>query len=383
MRASLAERWACYVSGMRASTAPTPSLTEGLALEQRFPGFTFRVPRYRLTALPTPVHRLTRLGQDGGIPNLWVKRDDASGPFYGGNKPRKLEWLLGDALRRGRRSVMTFGGIGTHHGLATTICARQAGLRTILVLLPQPLSEHVCHCLLLDHAYGAELHVAPSVAAAAATSVGLIVRGAVRRDVPSIIPVGGTSPLGTLGYVNAALELAEQVRVGDCPEPDSIFVPLGSGGTIAGLVLGLKLAGLRSRVVGVLVTDILPPSPSRLARLANRCWKRLRGAVPEIPHVRVGSADFSIVDGFVGPGYGAPTEEAAQAIDLMREREGISLETTYTGKCLAALLHLAAEEYRAQTLLFWNTYSSVDPARDLPQLPDFRELPPSFHRFFT
>ena len=368
---------------MQTPTAPTPSFTEGLALEHRFPGFTSGLPRYRLTDLPTPVHRLAWLGRDGGIPDLWVKRDDASGRFYGGNKPRKLEWLLGDARRRGRRSVMTFGGIGTHHGLATAICARQAGLRTILVLLPQPLTDHVRHCLLLDHAYGAELHVAPSVSAVAATAVGLMVRGAVRRDVPAIIPVGGTSPLGTLGYVNAALELAEQVRVGDCPEPDSIFVPLGSGGTVAGLALGLKLAGLRSRVVGVLVTDILPPSPSRLARLANRCWRQLRGAAPEVPRVCVEVGDFSIVDGFVGPGYGAPTEEAVQAIDLMRGLEGISLETTYTGKCLAALLRLAAKEYRGQTLLFWNTYSSVDPARNLPQLPDFRELPAAFHRFFV
>jgi D-cysteine desulfhydrase len=368
---------------MRASTAPTPPLAPDLALERRFPGFTERLPRYRLTDLPTPVHRLARLGVEGGIPDLWVKRDDASGRLYGGNKPRKLEWLLGDARRRGRRSVMTFGGIGTHHGLATAVCARQAGLRTILVLLPQPVSDHVRRCLLLDRAYGAELHVAPSVAAVVATAAGLLARGAVRGDVPAIIPAGGTSPLGTLGYVNAALEFAEQVRAGSCPEPDSIFVPLGSGATVTGLVLGLKLAGLRSRVVGVLVTDILPPSASRLARLANRCWKRLDDAAPEAPRVQVEAGDFSIVGGFVGPGYGAPTEEAVRAVDSMRGLEGISLETTYTGKCLAALLRLAAEEYRGQTLLFWNTYSSVDPARDLPYLPDFRELPAAFHRFFT
>jgi len=111
---------------------------------------------------------------------LWVKCDDRSGPLYGGNKPRKLEFLLGEARRRGRRSVLTFGGIGTHHGLATAICARQAGLRTILVLIPQPVTDHVRRNLLLDHAYGAELHLVPSVIAAAATAVALRFRGLVK-----------------------------------------------------------------------------------------------------------------------------------------------------------------------------------------------------------
>ncbi|MBI4516493.1 MAG: pyridoxal-phosphate dependent enzyme [Deltaproteobacteria bacterium] len=355
-----------------------------LALERRFPQLAGRLPRVALTALPTPVQQLERLGRAQGIERLWIKRDDQSGVLYGGNKPRKLELLLGAARQRGRRSVMTFGGIGTHHGLATAIGARVAGLRTILVLLRQPVTAHVRRCLLLDYAYGAELHYAPTVAGVAASAARLYARGWLNGDRPEVIPTGGTSALGTIGYVNAALELAEQVERAEVPEPDAIFVPLGSGGTAAGLMLGLKLAGLRSRVVGVLVTDILPPSARRLARLARASQRRLRRLAPEIPDVTVSASDLTIVTEFCGAGYGAPSAEAEAAQRLAADIEGLQLETTYTAKCAAALLHLArAPAYRGRTLLFWNTYSSVDPGAQLERLPDFHELPPAFHQFFS
>ncbi len=355
-----------------------------MALARRFPGLLERLPRHALTVLPTPVHSLPRLAKARGIGSLWMKRDDRTSHLYGGNKPRKLEWLLGEARLRGRRAVLTFGGIGTHHGLATTICGHDAGLRTILVLLPQPVTEHVRHCLLLNHACGAELHFAPSVARLAAKALVLSARGAVRGTPLAIVPAGGTSSLGMLGYVNAACELAEQVRAAEVPEPDAIFVSLGSGGTAAGLMLGLKLAGLRSRVVAVLVTDILPPSPARLTRLARAALRRLRRLQPEVPELALSERDVTVVRGFLGAGYGASTEAGVEAQRLLDEHEGIRLETTYTAKCMAALLDLAAQApYRDQTLLFWNTYSSVDPGARVERLPDYRELPPDFHRFFA
>jgi D-cysteine desulfhydrase len=358
--------------------APPP-----LALERRFPTLAGRLARIKLTNLPTPVHPLPRLAREQGIDRLWVKRDDQSGILYGGNKPRKLEFLLADAHRRGRRSVMTFGGIGTHHGLATAICAREIGLRAILVLLRQPVTAHVRRCLLLDHAYGAELHYAPTVPRVAATALLLLARGLVRGDIPYIIPTGGTSPLGTLGYVNAAFELAEQIQSGELPEPDSIFVPLGSGGTVAGLTLGLKLAGLRSRVVGVLVTDILPPSARRLTRLARASLRLLRRAAPEVPEVDLNEADATVITGYVGKGYGASTPEGEAVLQRVETLEAIHLDPTYTAKCFAALLQLAQRPpYHGQTILFWNTYSSIDPAAALTELPDFRDLPAAFHPLY-
>jgi 1-aminocyclopropane-1-carboxylate deaminase/D-cysteine desulfhydrase-like pyridoxal-dependent ACC family enzyme len=360
------------------------ALDDYLAIERRYPALRGRLPRVRLTHLPTRVHRLDRLGAHLQVEQLWVKRDDESAVLYGGNKPRKLEFLLGDALADGKRSVLTFGGIGTHHGLATAICARAVGLRAILALLKQPVTEHVRRCLLLDYAAGAEMHYAATVPLVTARALRICARELLRGELPYIIPTGGTSPLGTLGYVNAAFELQEQISKGELPEPDWIFVPMGSGGTVAGLVLGAKLAGLRARVAAVLVTDILPPSADKLVRLAGRSLALLRQHAPEIPAVAIIANDCAVIRGYVGLSYGTPTDAACRARDLMKELEGIPLETTYTAKCLAGLIDaVRAPEYRDRTVLFWNTYSSIDPATHLAPLPDYRELPHPFHQFFT
>jgi len=208
-------------------------------------------------------------------------------------------------------------------------------------------------------------------------------RELLRGELPYIIPTGGTSPLGTLGYVNAACELQEQVAAGALPEPRTIFVPLGSGGTAAGLVAGARIAGLRSRVVPVLVTDIFPPAADKLAGLAARSLDGLRSQAA-VPHVSFTAGDFPIIPGYVGASYGWPTDAARRARDVMRELEGLRLDTTYTAKCLVAMIDAAQRpEYRAGPILFWNTYSSVDPAEQLGPLPDYRQLPRPFHQFFT
>ncbi len=315
-----------------------------LAIEQSFPALRGRLPRLLLTQLPTRVHRLDQLSARLGI-DLWVKRDDESGRVYGGNKPRKLEFILGDARARDKSTILTFGGIGTNHGLATALCAREIGLRTILVLLRQPVTESVRRSLLLDHAAGAEMYYAAGLPGVTSRALWLCGRGWLRGELPHIVPAGGTSPLGTLGYVNAAFELKEQIAAGLVPEPAWIFVALGTGGTVAGLTLGARLAGLRSRVVGVLVTDILPPGPRRLARMAEQA-RRMLARYADVGGVRAEPGDFTVRQGFCGAAYGAPTDEGRWARDQMRELEGIHLETTYTGKCLAAVIAAArSSEY--------------------------------------
>lgn len=338
--------------------------------------------RFPLTDLPTPVRRLPALEAELGHPSLWVKCDDRSGVLYGGNKPRKIEYLLARALRQGRAGLLTTGGIGSHHGLATAIAAHQAGLRAVLVLLPQPLTAHVRESLLLSHAYGAELHLAASVPAVAAKVLGLTVEAAVRGAPLALIPTGGTSALGVVGLVRAGLELAAQVRAGELPEPDAIFVALGSGGTAAGLVAGLRLAGLRSRVVAVLVTDILPPSAQRLARLATASTALLHRAGEISRQPLFAAADFTIDRAQLGAGYGAASPAGDEAMRRAREAERIALEPTYTAKAFAAFL-AAARERRGENLLFWNTFSSIDPRRGVVRLPGPTELPPAFHRFFS
>ncbi len=357
---------------------------ESLALERAFPALCGKLPHVELACLPTRVHRLANLEADLGAKSLWIKRDDESCRLYGGNKPRKLEFILGDAIARGKRTVLTNGGIGTNHGLATTICARALGLKTILLLLQQPLTAAVRNNLRRDLAAGAEMHYAPSVAGLIAR--GLCVAGSalLHNELPYIIPTGGTSRIGVLGYVNAAFELREQISTGALPEPDYIFVPIGSGGTLAGLVLGAKLAGLHTAVVGVMVTDVLAPSPWRLARLANKTMHLLRQRAPELPPVRLAAADFAIIHGYLGTAYGAPTAAGKDAQERMQRREGIQLDTTYSAKCLAAMIDaVRAAPYHDAHVLFWNTYSSVDVDQQLGPLPDYRQLPQPFHQFFT
>ena len=355
-----------------------------LAIERRFPALRGCLPRVCLTSLPTRVHRLVRLERELVAEQLWIKRDDESGALYGGNKPRKLEFVLGDALRRGRRTLLTFGGIGTHHGLATALCARNVGLRTILLLLPQPVTDHVRRSLLLDYAAGAEMHYAPTVPLLTLQALRLWVREFLRGNWPYVVPVGGSSALGTLGHVNAAIELQEQIRAGELPEPEWIFAPLGTGGTVAGLVLGAKLAGLRARIVAVQVTDILPRSPAQLAKQAESSLTLLRRYLPDVHAPLVTAADFRILSGYLGPAYGAPNDAGCRARALVSQSEGIELDTTYTAKCMAAMIDaVRMPEYRRGPVLFWNTYSSIDPADHLGPLPDYRQLPAAFHRFFT
>ncbi len=363
-------------------TEPAAQASE-LALERAFPALAGKLPRVVCTRLPTRVHRLDRLGPACGASELWIKRDDESGTRYGGNKPRKLELLLGAARARGKRSVLTFGGIGTNHGLATAIYAREHGLRTILFLLWQPVTQKVLRGLLECHALGAELHYAESVSGLVTRALWRCALGLARRDLPYVIPTGGSSPLGTLGYVSAALELKEQVGAGLLPPPDWIFVPVGTAGTVAGLGLGCRLGGLPARVTGVLATDILPPTPAKVARLANRAYGLLRRLGGELPQVRMYAEDFLLLRDFVGPGYGVPTEEARRARRNIEELEGIRAETTYTAKCLAALCALAGTPpFRGSRILYWHTYSAVDPSAWLGRLPGYRELPREFHPFF-
>lgn len=321
------------------------------------------------------MHPLPRLGRTLRCPALWAKRDDLSARLYGGNKPRKLEFLLGHARIRSASRLLTFGGLGTNHGLATAVHGAALGISTTLVLVPQPVTPRVVLTLRLAHAFGAQLVLARGTADAARRALAVLLRAHARGERPLLVPPGGSSARGTVGYVEAGLELAAQVRSGALPEPAAVFVAVGSGGTAAGLALGLRLGGLASRVVGVLVTDILPPSRGRLLRLANRAG-RLMGLLP--PALRLPDDGLRLVGGFVGPGYGAPTGEATEAVELAARLEGLPLETTYTGKCLAALAREAT--HVRGPVLFWNTVSSIEPLPPGGRLPPMGALPAPVRR---
>jgi len=350
------------------------------ALFRHYPALQGRLPHRPFLSGPTPVEPLRIAGLEGA--DLLVKRDDRSCEVYGGNKPRKLEFVIGSCLERGVRRLLTTGGLGTNHGLATAILGREAGLTTTLVLVDQPVTEKVRESLLLFTAYGAEVVYGRSVAGTALQCLRILARSPLRGERIAIVPTGGSGSLGNLGFVSAAFELAEQIRAGTLESPSEIFVPVGTGGTYAGLGLGLRLAGLNSRLVGILVTDILPPSPARLARAARATLRMLRRADPSIPELALGPGDFPVTTGQVGPGYGASTPAAEDAVRAASDA-GLRLETTYTGKCLAEIRERARRGTLGEgPILFWNTFSSIDVKQRAPHSPDAAALPGRLRQLF-
>jgi len=298
---------------------------------------------------PTPVQHWLRLGQRLGA-DIWGKRDDLSARIYGGNKIRKLEFLLGEAASRGAQQVLTVGGIGSHHVVATSIYARRVGIHTTAVVVPQPITEHVRRNAELARRCGTTLvpctHTLTAPIALAEKKLGL------ERCI--VIEPGGSSPIGTLGYVIGALELAQQVQAGELPAPDTIFVPLGSAGTMAGLIIGCAMAGLGCTVVGVRVVERWLANRGRLTELIHRTVHLLRRLGETVPPL----GPFEILHDQLGPCYGAPTPAAMRACRLARDTEQIELETTYGGKTMAALMTWCARRTGSRPLLFWHTYNS-------------------------
>lgn len=347
-----------------------------VALFDAYPQTRERLAHTPLGQWPTPVERLSAMGVASGIPALYIKRDDLSGSLYGGNKVRKLEFIFGDALARGYERVVTIGAIGSHHILATSIYARELGMAPVALQFQQPLNDHVRHNLLALSTTQPELHLLAHMVGLPFAIFIQKVRDW-RDDHPEAyyIPGGGSSPLGALGYVSAGLELAAQVRAGECPEPDVIFVTTGTGGTYVGLLLGCRLGGLRSKIVAVRVVDRLVSNTANILQLAHRTAHILSEAgVPDVP--RLTPSDVTILDDYFGEDYGVATVGGLRAIDEMKRVEDLKLEPTYTGKTFAGLL---AERARMglsdKNVLYWHTLSSVDlsprvaaaqPERDLP-----------------
>jgi D-cysteine desulfhydrase len=298
-------------------------------------------PRLELGERPTPVRSLPGLGDD-----LWVKDDGTFGTLWGGNKVRKLEWTLADALRRDRRTLVTVGALGTNHGLATALYGRAHGLDVSLALVDQPLDDHVRAQLGRIEATGATVRHTRGRRRTAAAAPWILARS--RR--PYLLPVGGSSPLGCLGYVDAALELARQVDAGELPAPAHVVVAVGSGGTAAGLLAGLPLAGLDARVHGIAVYGKRKPSAERIRRLARRTL-----ALVDAPDGPL--APFALHTDWLGDGYGHRTAEAEEATRLARERESLQLDPVYTSKAMAAVLELRDRgELAGGPVLYWHTY---------------------------
>lgn len=319
------------------------------------PSLAGRVPWVRLGDWPTPVTSIDPpAGFDG---ELWVKRDDQSSSLYGGNKVRKLEYLLADARRSGAGRLITVGVVGSHHCLATAVHGRGQGLPTSLILFPQPMTEHARAIAGLNRAWAAETRMCSSFAAE--PFVGAALRWRLRRESPYVIPGGGSNALGALGYVGAAMELAEQVQRGELPRPDTITVAAGTLGTVAGLAIGVAMTDVADRVVGVRIVPSVIANTWTLSRLIEGAIRLLADHGAPVPDARAAVDRVALVGDYFGGGYGQPTEAGGRAATWFGER-GLVLDPTYTAKTAAALLDRLAAG-RTGVHLYWHTLSAVEP----------------------
>ena len=325
-------------------------------------GRTLVLDRSRTPRRPTPIERL-----DEPTGNIWVKRDDLIAPLYGGNKVRKLERLLGAARASGKSRILTVGAAGSHQVVATALYGEQEGFDVAAILVSQPSSEHARRNLRVALAHGLRPLVASSWKTAPA-----LVAAHLRRDM-FFVPLGGSNAESSLGFVDAAHEIAAQVAAGSMPEPDDVVVAMGSGGTAAGLAVGFELAGLRTRVVGVAIS----PPVRVVSMLAQRLVKGT-GELVGLSPGRIARARERLVleGGWLGRGYGHATPEGEAAISEAG-RFGLELDATYTAKAFACALSLARE--KRGTILFWHTLSRAPMD---PLLASAPELPPDMARLF-
>lgn len=272
---------------------------------------------------PSPVRCLERT-RDGRT--LWIKDDSRIHAVYGGNKCRKLAHLLCDAERRDKSRITTFGTAGSHHVLATGLLGKSRGFSVTAFVISQPWSAHAERVLRASVASGIELIPARSPLSAFVAATQIV------GSKWAVIPPGGSNVCGSLGYFEAALELAEQVKNGDLPEPDYIVAALGTAGTIAGLLAGTQYSGLKSKVVGVSVLKAVGRS-LYARRLANSILRSL-GSASTV------NSDRLIIDSrWLGAGYGYATESGSAATSIADSFD-LPLDPTYTAKAFAGALSL-------------------------------------------
>ncbi len=302
------------------------------------------IPRVLLAHLPTPIEAMPRLSAALRGPRLWVKRDDQTGLGLGGNKVRKLEYLLAEAQANGARTLLTIGAAQSNHCRQTASLAARFGLECILVLSGQP-DQPPSGNYLLDRLFGARVVWASRED---------------RQEVfeqtfqqawedglrPYAIPVGGSNPTGTVGYVTAFEEFLAQGL-----EVDWIVVASSSAGTQAGLVLGAKLSGWGGKILGISIDHRQPELQLNVARLATETADKMGRPLTVQPDEVIVNTDY------LGGGYGVLSQAEVEAIKLFGRTEGLLLDPVYTGRAGAALIDLIRKGFfkPEERVLFWHT----------------------------
>lgn len=356
-----------------------------------------QVPRYSLITHSSPVRLLTKISDHIQRLNplsgfVYVKDDGSLNPYYGGNKIRKLEFIFGDALAQQTKELWTIGGLGSHHVLATALHAAPLGIQCRIFHVEQPITHQVLQNLRILSTMPVKLHLmdrTPEIKLGAAIRSQLACwleagRTELGQD-PYFIPSGGSSYLGTLGYVLAAFELYHEIASGRLPMIDRLYVAVGSGSTLAGLALGIYLTQLPIEVIGVRVVSRTLVNQGVVNRLisASIDFMQRHGFQYGFQGKNHSDVRYRIKSGHVGKGYGYETiqGEMARALAL---QDHLDLDSIYTAKVMGALVEEASQT--SGTSLFWNTKNSRDLSPFIKNAESLEvpfALPKEYHEYFT
>ncbi len=317
----------------------------------RVPNFVENIPRIRLANLPTPLHELPRLSQELRGPRIYIKRDDLTSLVLGGNKVRKLEFLIADAIRQGCDTVITAGRSQSNHACLTAAASLQSGIHPVLLLFDDRPTTDAGN-LFIDRLLNAECRFFPEKEYERVETFLSQVAEELRSKGkhPYIIPIGGASPIGCLGYIFGAKEIKEQLNSMGI-WPDVIVHASSTGGTLAGMEIGKRLVGLD---VPVVTMTVYRPGQE----LANRVVREAEETIAHLGlNLTLRPSDLTIYDQYIGPGYGVVTEETVKTIQLFARTEGIILDPVYSAKAAWGMVDLIARGVykQNQTALFIHT----------------------------
>lgn len=311
-----------------------------------------KLPRTQLGFFPTPLQKLERLSKEFGV-NLYLKRDDFSGiNIFGGNKIRKLEYLIGDALDKGCNYVFTFGATQSNHAMQTVTACCRCGLKPVLFLesIVDPDENDVRSNLLIDKIMGAEIHILPEGIDLEKEAKKRIDELETQGNKCYVVPMGGANEVGSTGFLGGYTELTEQLNEKGL-SADYIFHATGTGGTLAGLVGGKKLLNSDTKIISIDVSDKTEEFYENVAELATKTLKRI--GYDEVITVKDINHDLN----YFGEGYEIPTESASNAIKKLARSEGILTDPVYSGKAFSALIDYIekGKVEKGSTIVFWHT----------------------------
>ncbi len=327
-----------------------------LQLFNLLPEFKKLIPWTQLISTPTPVHKLDSISKKWGNSQIFTKREDKTDEInYGGNKVRNLEFILADVINHNKQDVLSIVPYGSNFAAALSSQSKKLNLNVILSQFvveknPQVIA-HDFYC----QSQGAKAYNYPgkiSAPIAAVDACSRFLYSQIINDRSYWVAAGGSSAYGALGHVEALLELKHQVENGELPQPDYIILGAGTCGTIAGLNVGVKLAGWNTKIIGVRAADSIICNKIRIAQLTNQVFKLLN------VNYQITTNEIYLMESPNNKGYGYPTESAQDIINEFYEEEKIILDSTYTSKVILYLKdQLLNYEFTEKNILYWHTYS--------------------------